>query len=97
MGMHTYVLGFAPPDEKYVRMLKARQACLDAGLEVPASIDEFFQGENPDPVGFSISLSGVKKYAKACRPWKEDSREGFEIVLDELPKNIKVIRFVNSW
>ena len=94
--MSTSVMGFKPPDVKFRKMLKAYRACEEAGVDIPDDVDDFFGGEPPEYAGVVVHLN-ERKYASAVRPYKDDTREGYEVLLDELPEDIRILRFVNSW
>jgi hypothetical protein len=90
MGMSTHVIGFKPPDSKWKKMKAAREACVVAGVEIPDEIDSFFEYAEPYENGVEVELK--------CRGWEDGGmREGYEIHLSELPKDVTVIRFYNSW
>lgn len=91
--MSTYVEAIRPADARFEKMLAVWNACADAGIAAPEEVSRFFDGRPPDPKGVVVSLSGhpaVKKYEADCA-------SGLEVEIGELPKDIKVIRFVNSW
>lgn len=95
MGMSTYVLGFKPRDEKYDRMLAVWESCRAAKVEVPDEVNEFFEGESPDPAGVKISFrdhEAVREYHNS-----EMAEEGFEVDVTKLPADVTLIRFVQSW
>lgn len=89
MGMSTHVVGFRPPDEKWKKMKAVWDACKVAKTEIPESVVDFFNGETPDPAGVEVEIK--------AKDWSMDSASGYEIDLDKLPKDIKTIRFYNSW
>jgi hypothetical protein len=94
MSMSTYVRGFRPADEKWKKMKKIWYACQEAGVDVPDEVDDFFDGDKPDEAGVEIKLNSKT----GCKEWSDgNGRDGIEITLDNLPKNVTVIRFVNSW
>lgn len=96
MSMSTCVYGIKPPNKKWKEMKKVYDACIEADIETPDEVNEFFNlfdGEEPDDKGVIFTLD---KY-ECCTEYRDDSCEGFEIEIDKLPKNIKIIRFVNSW
>jgi hypothetical protein len=95
--MSTHVEGFIPPDEKFNKMFRAYEACEVAGIRPPKEVTDFFNGVAPDPAGVRISLNYDKKYKDAVTEYNEDDGQGYEIDLTKLPKDIKVIRFTNSW
>jgi hypothetical protein len=89
MGMDTHVAGFIPPDEAWQKMKAVWDACDAAGIEVPADVEDFFDGESPDPAGQTVEIPH--------RDWKDSDCEGFEVAVADLPPQVKVIRFWNSW
>jgi hypothetical protein len=94
MGMSTHIEGVKPPDEKWKKMKAAYDACSAAGVEPPPEVEKFFGGEEPDPLGVVVRIEGtaaVLDYAP------HDCAEGFEVHIDKLPKDVKVIRFWNSY
>ena len=94
MSMSTYVRGFRPPDEKWKKMKKIWDSCQEAGIDVPSEVDDFFDENEPDEAGVEIQL-GKKQ---GCEEWSDgDGREGIEIDISKLPKDVTVVRFVNSW
>jgi len=93
MGMSTHVIGIKPPDEVWKKMKAAWDACESAGVPIPESVVDFFDGETPDEAGVVLPLNRhecVKRYN--C-----DSQEGFEVDVSKLPVDVKIVRFVNSW
>jgi hypothetical protein len=100
MSMGTCVKGFIPPDANFQRMSKAYAACEAAGIAIPKEIEDFFNGETPDPAGVKIDLSFEKKYSKAVKEYNDETYQGYEIDLETLKvlaPAIKIIRVLNSW
>lgn len=92
MGMSTYVVGFQPADEQWDKMVASRKACLAAGVPVPTEVDNFLGEEPDDSPGREINIRCAES------KWNDgNSRQGIEIDISKLPKNVKIIRFVNSW
>ena len=87
--MSTWVKGIKPPDEKWEKMKAIWDACEKADIEIPEEVEEFFDGEPPDDKGVVVEIPKHE--------YTDDSRQGFEIYLSELPKDIQIIRFVNAW
>ncbi len=92
MGMSTHCVGFRPPDEQWSKMKAAWESCEAAGIPVPSEVEEFFAFDPPgDKPGQEIELGdAVSEYS--C----EDG-SGYEVDVAELPPNITIIRFINSW
>lgn len=104
MSMGTHVVGFKPPDEKWRRMKAAWDACSLAGVEVPKEVDEFFGGDPPDERGVEVRLQYLPKSAEspdglhpALRRWSDSFRDGYEVDVTKLPKDVTILRFYNSW
>lgn len=89
MGMSTHVIGFAPPDKKWKEMKAVWDSCKAAGVDIPENVQKFFGWSDPDDNGVEIKIPAKK--------WVVGEREGFEIEVESIPKNAKVIRFYNSW
>lgn len=89
MSMSTNVVGFAPPDEKYRRMKAIWDACKAADIKMPGEVNEFFDGQEPDPQGVEVIIKHKK--------WSDDMRDGIEVEIAALPPHVKVIRFYTAW
>lgn len=95
MGMSTHVYGIKPPDDTWRRMKAVYEACEDAGILPPPEVDQFFDHEKPDDKGVIVGLDCPAH--EAVTEYSDNSREGYEIDLSKLPKDIKIVRFLNSW
>lgn len=91
MSMSTHVVGFRPPDDKWKKMKEAYDACHKAGVMVPPEVDDFFEGEEPSNNDMQVDIS------KAVKPFRADMQEGYEVDITKLPKDVKVVRFFNSY
>lgn len=92
MGMSTYVVGFKPADAKWKKMKAVWDACDEAKIEVPDSVEKYFDGVYPgDAPGMTVAIN------TAIREWGDDGCSGYEVDLTKLPKDVTVIRFFNSW
>jgi len=89
--MSTEIIGFRPPDETWQKMKAVYDTCTAASVPVPECVQKFFDYKAPSTCGIEVDLEGI------ARPWKDDTSEGFEISTKELPDNITMIRFCNSW
>jgi hypothetical protein len=87
--MSTEVSGFVPPDETWLKMKAVWDACDAAGIDAPDEVASFFNDERPDPAGQTIDIPS--------REWSDDRGAGLEIVLADLPPQVRMIRFRNSW
>ena len=94
MGMSSSLVGVRPPDAKWLAMKAAYEACEKAGVALPKEVEDFFNGEPPDPSGVVVMLQhsgAVREYAP------HDAAEGYEVDLTKLPKDVTLLRFWNSW
>jgi len=88
--MSTNVVGFIPPDDNWKKMKKIWDTCKEMNIEPPIEVLDFFDGSQPDDNGKEVGLPIDK--------WNDDmSRSGFELEIDKIPENVKIIRFYNSW
>ena len=92
MGMSTHIVGFKPPNEKFKQMKQVYDTCIEAGVKVPDEVMRFFKWDNPEDNGVEVDLNS---FVKKVTP--HDCADGFELHLDELDPDIKIIRFVNSY
>jgi hypothetical protein len=91
MSMSTTVVGFRPPDEKWQKMKAAWDGCKQAGVEPPREVTKFFEDYDPDPKGVRVNINA------AVVIYKDDMEEGLEVDIRKLPKDVTIVRFVNSW
>jgi hypothetical protein len=92
-GQSLNVCGFRPPDEEWKKMKAIYDACVIASVPIPDEVDIFFDGEPPDETGISIDM----EEKECCTDYDGDMREGFQIDLKKIPKNIRFIRFFVSY
>lgn len=95
MSRSLNVEGFIPPDEKFKKMKAAYDSCVAAGVPVPEDVQHFFDDKPPDATGVRIGLSYDKKY-NAVTEYENEYSSGYEVNLEKLPKDIKVLRFTMS-
>ena len=93
MGMSTSLIAFKPPDERWHAMKAVWDACTKAGTSIPPEVGRYFEGGVPDPSGVEVSL----KNSPACKEYRAEMQHGYEVDLTKLPKDVKIIRFVNSY
>jgi hypothetical protein len=103
MGMSTSIYGIKPADEKFDQMKAVYDACIVADIEIPAEVAKFFDYGTPDPQGVIVSLRDASKprltdYHESITLIHPGYPEaGFYVDVTKLPKDIKVIKFHNSW
>jgi hypothetical protein len=90
--MEPFVVGFRPPDEEYYRMRASYDCHCELDLDPPHQVTDYFGLMGmPDEAGTEVPLGD------AVQEWEGFMSEGYEIHLDKLPEDVKVIRFFNSW
>jgi len=89
MSMSTHIVGFAEPTDEYRKKARAWHACKEAGVDIPDELLDYFE-DGPDPNGHEVDVPKTE--------WSTDyGAEGFEVRVADIPKNVTVIRFYNSW
>ena len=92
MSVDTHVIGYQVADEQWQRYKDVWNACLMANTSVPQEVLDYFDGEHPqDKQGREVDIT---EYIKEVN---YDTTAGYEIDILELPKNVRYIRFENSW
>lgn len=91
MSMAVGVYGIIPPSEKWKKMKSVYDACRAADTGIPQEVWTFFNDEPPDPCGVVIELDVPR--AKGS----PDMTNWYEVEIDKLPKDVKIIRFSNSF
>lgn len=93
MSMSSHFTGFSPPDDKWRQMKAVWDACANAHIPPPKEVSEYFDYRTPDETGVEVRIpdSIVREFS----PY--DGADGWEIELSKLPKNVKFLRFVNSY
>lgn len=96
MGMSTHVAGYKAPDDRWRQMKAIWDACQAAKVPAPQEVYDYFEGEAPDPEGVEVSEEILTENG-ALREWKDEYRQGYEVVVANLPDDVQTIRFWNSW
>lgn len=92
MSMSTSIVGFRPPDEQWEKMKRVYESCVAAGVQIPADVDKFFDYDPPGTrPGAEVDIE------PAVTRFNEQYRDGFQIDLSKLPKDVRFIRVVNSY
>ncbi len=94
MGMSTHIIGFRPSDDKWREMKAVWNACSKAKIKIPDKVYDFFNGEDPnDLAGIEVKIQD----SGAVKEYWVDGQNGFEVDITKLPKELKIIRFYNSY
>ena len=95
MGMSTHIDGIREPDDSWKRMKAVWDACREAGVSLPREVNEYFDGETPDPDGVVLNLMDGAHHI--AREWSGLFDTGYEITVADIPAGVTKIRFYNSW
>lgn len=95
MSMSTSIKGFVSADnDSYKKHSKVLIACIEAGIEeLPKETAEYFGSKYPEKYLLEEKLQTKIK----THLWSNDSAQGFEIIVSEIPEGVHKIRFYNSW
>lgn len=97
MSMSTHVKAFRDMDGEFARMLEAKKFCDARKLSYPKEVDEYFQGD-ADLNEQSLRNQFLEvDISTAVVEWCDESSEGYEVEVTKIPKEVKTIRFFNSW
>lgn len=97
MGMSTYAQAFRDLDGKFNKMLEIKRYCEKNEVSYPKEVQEYFGGKAGTEEQFLIDGMREISIGEVVREWRNDHSEGIEIDLEDLPPEVKTIRFVNSW
>jgi hypothetical protein len=92
--MSTHIVGVRNLDGQFTNMMKVKKACDMAGIGYPQEISKYFK--HPQESEQYLRLEMEEMEIK----FKEISENGtvcYEVNLKDLPKEVKSIRFSNSW
>ena len=89
--MSTSVRGVIPPDKEFKKMMDVYDACEKAGVPIPKEVDKFFNYSTPDPVGMEVEINDC------VEELSDGGIAGYLVDLSKVPKNVKFIKFENSW
>lgn len=93
MGMSMHVVAFRPADETWKQMKIIYDACSKADISIPKEVDTFFDFEPPNEEGVQVEIERTSAVSEI----REDMKDGFLVDLSLLPKDIKYIKFYNSY
>ena len=93
MSMETYVLGFKPADDKFKKMKEVYLKCGELGIDPPREVEDYFDGSGVVDGGVRVEI----EEHECCSEYSDGCRNGFEIDVTKLPKDVKIVRFYNSY
>lgn len=90
MGMDFRVVFLRSRDnEEYKKKLAVLKSCMEAGVEVPDEVDDYFDGTN-DP-DYPLEVKGN------VIDWDDDGRQGYDVDVKSIPSGVERIRFEISY
>ena len=92
MSMSTHVMFLRSKDDPVFKQMAAvLNSCLDAGIEPPEKVLEYFN--------YSYEEDDALEIEGTAHKWdpEDGGRSGFEIFVSEIPEGTERIRFYNSW
>lgn len=101
MGMSTSIIGVRDLRQQFDKMWKAKEACEQAGIGYPEEVKKYFvdyineskPAVESEMLHFDLkNTSGVTLYNNP-----DAASVGYEVDIRKLPKDVKIIRFYNSW
>lgn len=93
--MSTHVIGFVSEESKdYKKHSAVLRACNEADIEeLPKESAEFFGSKYPE---LSL-LEEILERELPVKEWYQNSSNGFELKVSEIPSEVDIIRFYNSY
>lgn len=93
MNMSTHIYGIVPPNDEWLKMKDAFDACRAAGVEPPSKIWDYFEGEAPDDSGILINIENNDYVVE----FNSEECHGFEVEIGKIDPKIKIIRVLNCY
>lgn len=95
MSMSTYVQAFRDMDGKFKQMMEVRQFCHERGVSFPKEVTDYF-GSLVHESDECIKETMLTVPLRVSNP-AVDMKDVYEIEVADIPKEVKTIRFVNSY
>lgn len=96
--MSTHITAFIPDtDETYQKHKKVLLACKEAEVDLPKATAEYFGYDYPEDCALEEKLTFNLKEGEHYRKFRNEYSNGFEIDINKIPKEVKTIRFYNSY
>jgi hypothetical protein len=98
MGLSSYILAYRDMDGEFAKMAEVKAFCDEKGVTLPKEVEEYFGKYSLDPIEYcKEQMSEVILPNGVFKKSQDDSREFFDVDISKLPKEVKIIRFVNSY
>lgn len=97
MSMSTHIHAFRDMDGEFKRMMDAKVYCDAHSLSYPREVDTYFRGSAEESEQYLRDEMLEIDIRDALTDYSDHSSQGYEVDVSKLPKEVKTIRFVNSW
>ena len=91
MSMSIHVKGIREADDEFRKMVAAKKACDEAGVDPPQEVEDFLCEFTNEDIA-----QGFMEIKIPHNEWKDNYRWGFEVELAQIPANVKKVRFYCS-
>ncbi len=96
MSMSTKITGVRDLDKEFKKMMKVKLACEEAEIDYPENIYKYFINPDESEESLREKMEFVSIKEAICVKNK-DMIDGWQVDLSKLPKDVKAIRFENSY
>lgn len=96
MGISTHVVGMRDLGGQFARMIAAKEACEEAGVSYPKELVEYFETPGETPMYLQQKMQEVN-IDVAVSEDSDDGTNSWVVDLSKLPKEVKSIKFSNSY
>jgi len=99
MGMSTHIKGIRDMDGKFKEMLDIKKFCDGKKVSYPKEVCEYFDGmeeESEEVIIEEMFEVNIEK-TEAVTEFSGDMQQGFIVDVSKIPKDIKEIKFYNSF
>ena len=100
MSTSTSVQAFRDMDGEFRKMLDIKLYCDRQNVSYPQEVENYFRSNGSFPAEDAETLQeqllsvGIEA---ALSEYSDESSAGYEIEVAKLPKEVKTLRFTNSW
>ena|SRR6266851_4891501 len=97
MSMSTHVSAYRDMDGEFKRMLEIHQYCREQKVSLPKEVEKYFgtwAGEDERTIREEMLKININKIVREV---SSNGSSGYEIDVADLPKEVKTLRFENSW
>lgn len=98
MGMSTHIIAYIPDtDPEYQMHKEVLQVCAKNEVSLPIETAAYFGDSSPQLYLLDEKLEVDLVKGIHFKEWSDESSQGFEVDLTQLPKGVTKLRFYNNW